>query len=169
MELATFRREETKQTTYDAESEPESTKTITKHTVIRLNHRLSVTQPIQNTIQKINTNIMQVKAQLVITQPEVSAFNTEKQQTQNETQRPIERNTTIQSKYSVKTKDIILNNQTDESTHQRLQNDSSSITQNTTRLVPSNEDEKINISATMNSTLNENIPMPYCKRPSDLG
>lgn len=172
MDLATFTREKTKEATIETERVPESTKT--KHTV-----------PIKhspNTTQKINSNITQVKAQLLNTsQPELSARYMEKQQTQKETHITIQYNTTAQPKNSAQKMEM-LNNHTSK---RILQSESPNITQNklnvitqnnvntaeTTRLATSMEDEKMNVSATKESTLNQNvtIPMPYCKLPSDLG
>lgn len=153
---------------------PESTRTITKHTT-RVKHI---------------HNISQVKAQLLLTtQPELIAPNTEKQQTQNETQRTIPHNATIQLKFNARKTKIILNNVTGTPTqnkhYETQQSDSAIRTQNTLNITPqknvntsetkrrvsSNEDEKITISAATESTSNQYgaIPMPYCKLPSDLG
>lgn len=161
---------------------PELTKTIAKHTT-RINYITNITQLIQNTTQQINSNITQVKAQqLLTTQPELSALNTDKQQTRNETQRKIQLNTTIHVRVNVQKTKIMLNNKTKH--HQMQQSQSQNVKQitlniikqknvntETTRLVRLNEDENINISATTESTLNQSvaIPMPYCKRPNDLG
>lgn len=184
LDLATFRRETPKEAPFKTETVPESIET--KYT-IPIKYSPNITQIIQNTAQKINSNITQEKAlQLITKQTEIIANNMENPQTQKKIQRMLY-NTTIQQRYKAQKKEIILNDNTGTPTqskyHQMQQMESPNITQNAlniitqknantkTNLATSNEDRKMNIDTTMESTLIQHvmIPMPDCKLPSDLG
>lgn len=153
-----------------------------------IKHRPNITQVIQNTAQKISSNITQMKAeQLITTQTELIASNVGKPQTQKKIQRTLQHNTTTQQRHKALKKEIMLNNNTGTPTqskyYQMQQREIPNVTQNAlniktqknvnteTRLATSNEDGKINIDTTMESTVNQHviIPMPDCKHPSDLG
>lgn len=175
MELTTFRKEKLKQSPFETKRVPRVSRiTITQYAV-PIKHSLNITELIQNTTQTTNSNITQVR----------TAHNMEKQQTQ----RTLHHNTATQSRYSAQNMEIILNNgiafqSPTQSKHHQVQHRERPIkTQNTlftttqkntnttetTRQAISNEDEEINVSATTESISNENITMPFCKRPSNLG